>query len=278
MNRYQRMFAELEKNNEQAFIPFVTIGDPDKQKSFKVIETLVNSGADALELGIPFSDPLADGPTIQNATIRALRSGANLKFCFSLIKQVRDKYPTVPIGLLMYSNLVFANGTESFYQECYEAGVDSVLIADVPLNESKEFHEIALANNILPVYICPPNINDENIKILAEKSLAYVYLLSRPGVTGVEVNANMPLKHIIDKLAELKSSPPILGFGISQPSQVKEAIIAGSRGVISGSAVAKIIEQYENDEELMYSNLGDFIQSMKESTRSVANSAGSSAL
>ena len=155
MNRYQRMFAELEKNNEQAFIPFVTIGDPDKQKSFKVIETLINSGADALELGIPFSDPLADGPTIQNATIRALRSGANLKFCFSLIKEVRNKYPGVPIGLLMYSNLVFANGTESFYQECYDAGVDSVLIADVPLNESQEFHQIALANNILPLlFLC----------------------------------------------------------------------------------------------------------------------------
>jgi tryptophan synthase alpha chain len=267
MNRYHKMFEKLAKNNEHAFIPFVTIGDPNKEKSFDVVKTLVSSGADALELGIPFSDPLADGPAIQNSTVRALRSGVNLKFCFSIIKEVRNEYPSLPIGLLMYSNLIFANGIELFYKVCHDAGVDSVLIADVPVNESSEFHDKALDNDVLPVYICPPNISDKNLKIVASKSFGYIYLLSRPGVTGVEINANMPTKHIIKRLKELKSSPPILGFGISKPAQVREAINAGSRGAISGSAIARIIEEYENDDDLMHLNLSDFVRSMKESTR-----------
>ncbi|MDW2266090.1 tryptophan synthase subunit alpha, partial [Vibrio sp. 1557] len=139
MSRYENMFARLNETNQGAFVPFVTVCDPNAEQSYKIMEALVESGADALELGIPFSDPLADGPTIQGANIRALDSGATPDICFEQIGKIRAKYPDLPIGLLMYANLVYSRGIESFYERCAKAGIDSVLIADVPTNESAEF-------------------------------------------------------------------------------------------------------------------------------------------
>ena len=136
MKRYEQLLTNLKKKNEGAFIPFVTIGDPDLETSQKIIECLIEAGADALELGIPFSDPLADGPTIQSANLRALASQVTPQKCFTLLSNIRKKYPNIPIGLLVYANLVFANGIDQFYAQCQQAGIDSVLVADVPLGES----------------------------------------------------------------------------------------------------------------------------------------------
>ena len=133
MSRYEKMFAGLKAKNEGAFVPFMTIGDPTVEDSVKVLSALVDGGADALELGIPFSDPGADGPTIQESDRRALNSGANTVNCFEVIKKIREKYPETPIGLLMYVNLVYAPGIDNFFRMCAESGVDSVLIPDVPL-------------------------------------------------------------------------------------------------------------------------------------------------
>lgn len=135
-DRYQDLFTELKANNQGAFVPFVTIGDPNPELSLEIIETLVSSGADALELGFPFSDPLADGPTIQGANIRALDSKTTPDICFELISKIRAKYPQLPIGLLVYANLVFARGVDNFYARCEQAGIDSVLIADVPTGKA----------------------------------------------------------------------------------------------------------------------------------------------
>lgn len=131
MDRYQQMFDRLGKQNQAAFVPFVTVCDPTPEQSLQIMRTLVLAGADALELGMPFSDPLADGPTIQGANIRALSSGATPDICFELIGKIRAEFPQLPIGLLMYANLVFSGGIENFYRRCAEAGIDSVLIADV---------------------------------------------------------------------------------------------------------------------------------------------------
>ena len=133
MERYQQLFTRLQASKEGAFVPFVTLGDPSPALSRNVISAPAAGGADALELGIPFSDPLADGPTIQNATLRAFAAGTTTAHCFELLSSVRQKYPDLPIGLLMYANLVFANGLDAFYARCAEAGVDSVLVADVPV-------------------------------------------------------------------------------------------------------------------------------------------------
>lgn len=267
MDRYQAQFERLAEKNEGAFVPFVTIGDPDPELSLKIIDTLIESGADALELGIPFSDPLADGPTIQGATIRALDAGTTPAICFELLTKVRRKYPQVPIGLLMYANLVFASGIENFYQKCAEAGVDSVLVADVPVKESEEFRAAAEKYGIHPIFIAPPNANEATLKTVSDYSGGYTYLLSRAGVTGTETQAGMPVTHLLESLKAHNAPPALLGFGISEPQQVKDALEAGAAGAISGSAVVKIIEKNLGDEQMMLGELGQFISSMKAATR-----------
>lgn len=267
MDRYQSLFQRLEQNKQGAFVPFVTVGDPDRELSLKIIQTLVESGADALELGIPFSDPLADGPTIQGANIRALDSGVTPAIGFELIAEIRNQYPELPIGLLMYANLVYSNGVENFYQRCAEVDIDSVLIADVPTNESAEFTQAAEKYGVQPIFIAPPTASDETLKAVAEKSKGYTYLLSRAGVTGAETKANMPVSQLMDRLNQFNAPPALLGFGISQPAQVKEAIESGAAGAISGSAVVKIIETNRNEPQLLLNTLADFVRSMKAATQ-----------
>jgi tryptophan synthase alpha chain len=266
MDRYQNLFTALEKKNQGAFVPFVTIGDPDPELSLKIMETLIEGGADALELGFPFSDPLADGPTIQGANIRALESGTTPDTCFDLIKQVRQNNPDLPIGLLVYANLVYTKGIEDFYQKCEAAGVDSVLIADVPTNESEPFNLAAKANGIHPIFIAPPTANKETLEQVATLGGGYTYLLSRAGVTGAETKANMPVADLLNNLNQFDAPPAILGFGISEPMQVKEAISAGAAGAISGSAVVKIIETNVGDEAATLTQLKSFVESMKAAT------------
>ncbi|WP_318440913.1 tryptophan synthase subunit alpha [Photobacterium leiognathi] len=267
MDRYQELFSTLAERNEGAFVPFVTIGDPNPEQSMQIIDTLVESGADALELGIPFSDPLADGPTIQGATIRALESGTTPVLCFEMLTQIRQKYPTMPIGLLMYANLVFAAGIENFYQQCAEAGVDSVLIADVPVNASQEFREAAVKYGVHPIFIAPPNADETTLKAVSELGGGYTYLLSRAGVTGAETKAGMPIEHLLSSLKAHNAPPAILGFGISSPEQVRDAIEAGAAGAISGSAVVKIIEQNLDDNHQMLAKLAEFISAMKAASK-----------
>ena len=266
MSRYQRLFSRLQQEQKGAFIPFVTIGDPGLDTSYEIIKTLIESGADALELGLPFSDPIADGPTIQNANIRAMNQDISTQKCFDLLAKIRSEYPETPIGLLLYSNLVMAKGLNGFYQQCKEAGVDSVLVADVPIRESKPFRQAAKDNDIEPVFIVPPTISDDTLRQVASYSRGYTYLLSRAGVTGAETKANMPADTMIKKLAEYGAAPAVLGFGISSPEQVSSAISSGASGAISGSAVVKIIEDNLSDKDKMLSELSAFVSAMKSAT------------
>lgn len=268
MERYESLFAQLKERKEGAFVPFVTLGDPGIEQSLKIIDTLIEAGADALELGIPFSDPLADGPTIQNATLRAFAAGVTPAQYFEMLALIRQKHPTIPIGLLMYANLVFNKGIDEFYAECEKVGVDSVLVADVPVEESAPFRQAALRHNVAPIFICPPNADDDLLRQIASYGRGYTYLLSRAGVTGAENRAALPLNHLVTKLKEYNAAPPLQGFGISAPDQVKAAIDAGAAGAISGSAIVKIIEQHINEPEKMLAALKAFVQPMKAATRS----------
>ncbi|MGD8111060.1 tryptophan synthase subunit alpha [Vibrio sp. TRT 17S01] len=267
MSRYEKMFERLNEKKQGAFVPFVTVGDPNPDLSLQIMETLVEAGADALELGIPFSDPLADGPTIQGANIRALDSNTTPDICFELIGKIRHKYPDLPIGLLMYANLVYSRGIEHFYERCAQAGIDSVLIADVPTNESTEFVAAAQKFGIHPIFIAPPTASDETLKSVAELGGGYTYLLSRAGVTGAETKANMPVGDMLDKLNKFKAPPSLLGFGISEPAQVKQALESGAAGAISGSAVVRIIEKHIEQPEVMLKQLAGFVSSMKSATQ-----------
>lgn len=264
--RYQALFNRLETENQGAFVPFVTIGDPNRQQSIDIIDTLVKAGADALELGIPFSDPVADGEVIQNASTRALKAGITPDSCFEIIAEIRKMHPTVPIGLLLYVNLVFRNGIENFYARCAKAGVDSVLIADVPLHESAPYRAAAAKFGIQQIFIAPPNGDQETLQKVAEYGEGYTYLLSRAGVTGADAKAGMPVEHMLETLNKYKAPPSLLGFGISTPGQVKEAIKSGAAGAISGSAVVKVIAKNLDDPKKLLLDMHHFIAKMKQAT------------
>ncbi|WP_253377346.1 tryptophan synthase subunit alpha [unidentified bacterial endosymbiont] len=267
MERYENAFAQLHARQEGAFVPFVTLGDPGPEQSLKIIDTLIEAGADALELGIPFSDPLADGPTIQNATLRAFAAGVTPTQCFEMLAAIRQKHPTIPIGLLMYANLVFSRGIDAFYAECARTGVDSVLVADVPVEESAPFRQAAMRHNVAPIFICPPNADDALLRQIASYGRGYTYLLSRAGVTGAENKAALPLHHLVEKLAEYHAAPALQGFGISSPEQVAAAIDAKAAGAISGSAIVNIIEKNVDKPAQMLADLRAFVTVMKAATR-----------
>ena len=267
MERYENLFAQLKDRKEGAFVPFVTLGDPSVEQSLNIIDTLIEAGADALELGIPFSDPLADGPTIQEATLRAFAAGVTPTQCFEMLALIRQKHPTIPIGLLMYANLVFSKGIDEFYSQCEKVGVDSVLVADVPVEESAPFRQAALLHNVAPIFICPPNADDDLLRQIASYGRGYTYLLSRAGVTGAENRAALPLHHLVEKLKEYNAAPPLQGFGISSPEQVTGAIEAGAAGAISGSAIVKLIEKNVANPGQMLTELKAFVTAMKAATR-----------
>ncbi len=267
MDRYAALFSQLKESNEGAFVPFVMIGDPDPDTSFEIICQLIDSGADALELGFPYSDPIADGPTIQKAAIRALEAGTTPSHCFDILAKVRHRYPDIPIGLLLYSNLVLAKGNETFYQHAKKAGVDSILIADVPFREVEPFKNAANSADIAQILIAPPNASDEALQEVANASNGYTYVLGRAGVTGAETDANLDAQALLDKLKQANSAPTLLGFGISRPEQVRQAIGAGADGAISGSATVNVIEKHLGSKQQLLSNLDDFVQSMKAATK-----------
>ncbi|WP_342325265.1 tryptophan synthase subunit alpha [Kosakonia sp. BYX6] len=266
MERYDNLFKQLNARGEGAFVPFVTLGDPSPELSLKIVDTLIEAGADALELGIPFSDPLADGPTIQNANLRAFASGVTPSQCFEMLAAIRQKHPNIAIGLLMYANLVFSRGIDEFYALCAKVGVDSVLVADVPIEESAPFRQAAMRHQIAPIFICPPNADDDLLRQVASYGRGYTYLLSRAGVTGAENRAALPLHHLVEKLTEYHAAPPLQGFGISAPEQVSAAVEAGAAGAISGSAIVKIIEKNVANPMAMLAELKDFVQSLKAAT------------
>ncbi|MGB1262198.1 MAG: tryptophan synthase subunit alpha [Cognaticolwellia sp.] len=265
--RYDHAFEKLAAKNEGAFIPFVTIGDPNPEQSFAIIKTLIDAGADALELGIPFSDPSADGVTIQMAALRALKANTTTDVCLDILARVRAYAPDTPIGLLLYGNLVFARGIDKFYRDVASAGVDSVLIADLPIRESQPFRDAALTHGVAPIFIAPPNASDATLQKVAQLGAGYTYVLSRVGVTGTETTAEMTGHKLIDILHNYQAAPAVIGFGISKPEQVTAALATGAKGAISGSAVVKIIENNLNDHESMISSLAEFVSTMKLATK-----------
>lgn len=268
MDRYKEMFACHTKRGEGAFIPFVMLGDPGIEVCEEIIDVLIASGADALELGIPFSDPIADGPVIQAASQRALARGVTPSHCFELLARVREKHPTIPIGLLVYANLVFHKGADSFYERCAAAGVDSVLVADVPVSEAAPFLTSARCAGVAPVLIAPPNAERDLLEQIARLGSGYTYTVTRRGVTGTRDHFSGESEEQIKLLAALDAPPPVLGFGISKPEHVRAALELGARGAISGSAVVRHVAALDvSHREEGMEQLATFIQEMKAATR-----------
>jgi tryptophan synthase alpha chain len=261
------MFEALDARGEAAFVPFVVLGDPDPGTSLGIVDALVAHGADALELGIPFSDPIADGPVIQQAADRALAAGVTPARALALVAEVRARHPAVPIGLLVYANLVSPDDPDRFYRAAAAAGADSVLVADVPSVEAEPFAAAARRAGVAPVLMVPPGADRETIRRVAALGEGYTYLLGRDGVTGAEIAMRRPAGSLVATLREQGAAPPLLGFGISTPAHVRAAVAAGAAGAISGSAVVAIVERARGAPDGMLGALGAFVRAMKEATR-----------
>jgi tryptophan synthase alpha chain len=242
MSRYRDMFARVD--NHGAFGAFVMLGDPDLETSAAILDALVEGGADMIEVGIPFSDPVADGPVIQAAAERALAQGVTPADCFRLLAAFRSRHPDIPVGILTYANIVLARGREDFYAMAAEAGVDSVLIADVPVFEADPFVAAAGKAGVAPVLIAAPNTPRATLERIAGLGQGYTYCVARAGVTGA--GAEMELNHgdLFEALHEFGAPPPVLGFGISRPDHVRAAHRAGAAGAISGSAIVRLIAEH----------------------------------
>lgn len=261
MSRYERMFARLAGRGEGVFGAFVMLGDPGLATSAAIVDRLVAAGTDMLEVGIPFSDPIADGPVIQAAASRALKAGVTPADCFALLREFRLRHPDVPVGILTYANLVMARGQDDFYRRSAEAGVDSVLVADVPLIEAAPFADAARAHGVDPVLIAAANTPAERLAEIARLGGGYTYCLARAGVTGADTEARFDHQAMLAALAKAGAPPPILGFGISTPAHVRAALDAGAAGVISGSAIVELVAAGELD------RLSTFVAAMKVATR-----------
>jgi tryptophan synthase alpha chain len=231
MTRYSDMFGGL--NGEGAFGAFVMLGDPLAPS----LDALVEAGADMIELGIPFSDPVADGPVIQAAGLRALEAGVRVGDCFDQIAHFRQRHPNVPVGILTYANLVVARA--GFMRDAAQAGADSLLIADVPTLEAERFVGEMEQAGIEPVLIAAPNTPDRALERIARYSKAYTYCVSRAGITGTH-SAGQFDAGLIERLRALGAPPPVFGFGISRPEHVRTALDAGARGIICGSAIVDL--------------------------------------
>ncbi|VFP84941.1 Tryptophan synthase alpha chain [Buchnera aphidicola (Cinara splendens)] len=269
-SRYKSLFKQLYSKKECCFIPFVVLGDPSMDVSLELVDILIKNGADALELGIPFSDPISDGIIIQKAHDRALKNNVTVKQFFSAIKNIRSKHPAIPIGILTYANLILYHKLKYFYSYCSSFGIDSVLIADVPIEESYSFKKIANTYNILSVFVCPPDASSNLVKKIADSSQGYVYLVSRPGVTGIQkIYSNKLLVQTIKKLKKYQSSPIIQGFGINKPSQVKDILKTGIQGIVCGSCIVKIIEDNICDVEKMLIKMKQQVIRFKNETKNI---------
>ena len=277
MSRYDAMFKRLEEKGEGAFVPFIMLSDPSPAEAVEIISTVVEAGADAVELGVPFSDPVADGPAIQTAHVRALDGGATVQQALDQVRELRQRFPELPIGMLIYANVAYVRGLDRFYPDFHSAGADSILLPDVPVRESQPFTEAATAAGVDPIYIAPAKASRETLEGVAANSRGYIYAISRDGVTGAEKEATVDgLREVVDNINSFGGAPVLLGFGISRPEHVRDAIAAGASGAITGSAISNIITKYTEhthpnpgrvtDMDGLKAELSDYVRAMKQAT------------
>ena len=252
MSKIQNAFA-----SGKAFIAFLTAGDPDLKKTEEYILAMAVAGADLIEIGIPFSDPIAEGDVIQAANIRALNAGTTLPRIFDMVRRVR-KNTGVPLVFLTYINPVFKYGYERFFAECRDTGMDGIIIPDLPYEEKGELADIAAKNGIDLITLIAPT-SRERIRSLSQGAKGFVYLVSSMGVTGVRKEIGTDLASIVGEVRSVTDTPVAVGFGIAEPMQAK-TVAQIADGVIVGSAIVKIIEQYGADAEKA---LKEYVAAMK---------------
>ncbi|MBU1853196.1 MAG: tryptophan synthase subunit alpha [Candidatus Omnitrophica bacterium] len=260
LNRIDKKFRELKRNRKKAFIAFLMAGDPSLRVTNDLIFELEKSGADIIELGIPFSDPLADGPTIQRASERALKNRINTDSVCNLVRNVRLK-TDIPIVFLTYYNLVYQYGLERFVGKALSSGVDGVVIPDLPPEESDELRRIAKRRKFSIIHLVAPTSSSGRIKKIIDASSGFIYYVSLTGTTGARKELPKEIIGSLRKIKRMSKKPICVGFGISKREQVR-SISKSADGVIVGSAIIKVIEQNLGKKGLV-KKVGDFVRKLK---------------
>ena len=245
-------------SNKKAFIPFITCGDPDLETTKKCVIEMVKNGASIIELGIPFSDPTAEGPVIQEANMRALSAGTTTDKIFDMVVELR-KEVSIPLAFMTYANVVYSYGSERFIKKCSEIGMDGLILPDVPYEEKEEFSEICEKYDVDMISLIAPTSNDRIAKIAGDAK-GFLYIVSSLGVTGMRSEINTDLESMVALVRDNSDIPCAIGFGISKPEQAAK-MAAISDGAIIGSAIVKIVAEYGKDAP---EHVGEFVRSVRE--------------
>ena len=242
----------------KAFIPFITCGDPDIETTIRVVRSAVDNGADLVELGIPFSDPTAEGPVIQGANIRALKKGITTDKVFDMVSELRRDVK-IPLVFMTYANVVFSYGTDRFLSRCESVGVDGLILPDVPFEEKEELSAECEAHGVDLISMIAPT-SEQRIAMIAREARGFIYVVSSLGVTGVRREITTDLRTIVGAIRKSTDIPCAIGFGISTPEQA-ENMSRIADGVIVGSAIIKILERYG---QASPKHVGEYVRTMKE--------------
>ena len=259
MNRLARVF---ENRTRELLMTFTVAGDPDYKTSLKIIRALEAGGADIIELGLPFSDPVADGPVIQPADQRALNAGMNTDRFFSLVREFREQ-SDVPLVVLTYTNLILQRNIEKFYQDAADAGIDAVVVADLPYEEADPYIKAAELAGISPVMMISTTTSKKRLSNILKVKSGFIYLVAALGVTGVRQTTDMNARKMLMDIKSKTSIPVAPGFGISDREQIKEWGLAGADAVIVGSALVKKIEEYHLKPDVLIEQITGFVKDLK---------------
>ncbi|WP_127836652.1 tryptophan synthase subunit alpha [Clostridium prolinivorans] len=265
MNRIDLKFNDLKEKNEKALITFITAGDPDRNTTVDLVLAMEKAGADIIELGIPYSDPMADGIVIQESSQRALKAGIKIKDIMGIVKDIR-KQSNIPILYLVYYNCIFKYGIENFIKECNECGIDGLIIPDLPLEEKGEIAQIACEYNVHIIPMVAPT-SEERVKNVLKSGGGFVYCVSINGVTGARDNISTNLENYMNLVGQYSKIPRAIGFGVSSAKMAKE-FAKYAEGVIVGSAIIKIIAETENKEDAVY-KVENFVKELKNAISNV---------
>ena len=265
-NRIEKKFNELKLKKQKGLICYVMGGYPNPTSSKKIITSLIEGGADIIEIGIPFSDPIADGPIIQEASFRALQNGITPDICLNLIRKIRKTYPLLPILIMTYSNILQKRGFKDFMESAKDAGTDGFIIPDMTIEESKDYLYYSKKLGLASVFLVAPNTSDFRIKKTLEVSTGFVYLVSVFGTTGMRNSFNNYTLTAIKKIRKLSSNNNNIsvGFGISTPNHVKLMSNIGADAVIVGSAIIQMVNRYkDNNIDNLQNRLKNYVTSLK---------------
>jgi tryptophan synthase alpha chain len=267
MNRIFRKFSTLKERGEGALIAYLTAGDPTLQHTPKIVQAIIRGGADIIELGIPFSDPIADGPIIQSAMTRALKSGTTPIAVLKMVKQIREEND-IPIVILTYYNPIFRMGLKRFFETAKLCGVDGVIVPDLPIEEASEYKEVAESNKIDTIFLATPSTTDDRLKMIIEYTSGFLYLVSVHGVTGVREKIQNTTIGLVKRALTIASGriPIAVGFGVSKPEHIRILLENGADGAIVGSGFVKIVEENMHNEERMLQEIENYAMKLKEAT------------